>query len=436
MLDRFSAWFAAATMLSACGYPLYTPGDFAEEDDDGGNPLTTPDDVTPTTGDVAPTTAAPDDSGSASESTGEAPDLPETTTSTASSGGSEDPTTSGETSETGADETTDVPDPVECPGPLLPCDHLTDEPLHALGLNCSSLGEGFIAGVNAAAATEYEFAAAPSTQGRQPWQVARAYGTYVDPNTQKPFWNARAGKKLLLLSTGLMPAPNNNGAVVIEGSAIYNDVFYGDVWDSDELPPPLRPENGSPNKNGFVDCDGVHDCSNTLYTQWLLGDMNPDDKTWLRFKLTAPAHTHGFSLDFALFSAEFPEFVDTKYNDMLVVWQDSEKYTGNVAFLGGRPITSTAVWPIAFAGACDDGDPDCTGSDPHLAGTGHIKDGGATDWYRLRSGVEPGETFELALAIFDMSDSNYDTTALLDNFQWDCAGCDVSEPGSCGVAPL
>jgi hypothetical protein len=299
------------------------------------------------------------------------------------------------------------------------------------------MGEDFVNKVNAAELGDLEFMAAPPMFGMRPWQVARAYGTHTSSkNTQKPVLGPARGQEAAASSApACCRRPNDDGAVVIPGSEVYNDVAFGGEFDSDELPPPMLPADGSPSPTGFEDCDGTGDCSNTLFTQWILGGKNPDDKTWFNFKITAPPQTRGFAFDFALFSAEFPEYVDSPYNDVFVVWQDSEAYTGNITFIDGRPITVTAVWPIDYIGQCPFNDDECTGNDPHLAGTGFIADGGATGWYTATSGVNPNETFLLSFAIFDMGDSTYDTTALLDNFRWDCEGCVPNEVESCGVVP-
>ena len=430
MVARFVAWLAAGLAIGGCGLPLYTPEDFADDGESSEGSATHPGTSPTTTADESSGGDPADASTSGDTSTGaEADD----TTSTSSS--SDEPQDTGDTTgDPTADPTAD-PDPLDCPTQLDPCDHLTDEPLHALGLNCTSMGEGFVNKVNAAELGDLEFKAAPPMFGMQPWQVARAYGTHVEPNAQRPFWGAREGKKLLIISTGLLPPPNDDGAVIIPGSDVYNDVAFGGEFDSDELPPPMIPADGSASPMGFTDCDGHGDCSNTLFTQWVLGGKNPDDKLWFNFTVTAPPQTRGFAFDFALFSAEFPEYVDSPYNDIFVVWQDSEAYTGNVTFIDGRPITVTAVWPIDYIGQCAFNDNDCTGKDPHLAGTGFIDDGGATGWYTATSGVNPNETFLLSFAIFDMGDSTYDTTALLDNFRWDCDGCVPNEVDSCGVEP-
>lgn len=61
--------------------------------------------------------------------------------------------------------------------------------------------------------------------------------------------------------------------------------------------------------------------------------------------------------------------------------------------------------------------------------------GGATGWFTATGSATEGETFTLAWALFDMGDSFYDTTVVLDAFRWDCEGCVPSEIDSCGIEP-
>ena len=48
--------------------------------------------------------------------------------------------------------------------------------LHALGLNCTSLGGQWVDNQTAVAVTNLSFQAAPPSQGKRAWQVAKAYG--------------------------------------------------------------------------------------------------------------------------------------------------------------------------------------------------------------------------------------------------------------------
>ena len=415
---------------------------------------TEPTNATETTG-VNPTAATEPTTGmTGSMSSTDDPSSSTTTQTSASSSGGEtgettegvDPSTTtaetaGETMTSTGEETagedTTTGDPGACPLAVQhePCDGASDDALHALGLNCTTAGPMWKNNENAVSVAKLSFQAPPAMGGRRTWQVAKAYGTHIDPNTKAPFWGPREGEKVLLISTGLMPGPNGQGVVVLDDNDVYNDAANG-MWDSDSMPPPMSPQKGSPDPQGFTNCDGTHDCSNTLEAQWELGEGDAEDKMWFSFELKAPAIANGdiadakgYTFDFAYFSAEFPEYVDSNYNDIFVVWQASEAYTGNVTFIDGQPLTVTALWPVDF-----------DGNAPELAGTGFNDDGffydsGATGWYKATGGVTPGETFTLAFAIFDMGDSTYDTTAILDNWQWDCEGCVPNEVNSCGIEP-
>lgn len=371
-----------------------------------------------------------------------------------------DDTTAGETGgestagETGGESSggEETGDPLDCPlvAQHVPCDLDSDDPMHAFGLNCTSLGGDFVDNVNAVTIANYDLQYPDPMFGKQTWQVARSYGSFIDPNTNQPFWSPREGDKLLMISSGLLPSADGQGAVIIDDCDVFNDSYVGPnffddpPFDDNIMPPPMSPNNGSPDPMGYTNCDGVGDCSNTMSSQWDLGMENAEDKMWFGFELTAPAIANGdmvdakgYTFDFAYFSAEFPEFVDSQFNDIFIVWQDSEDYTGNVTFINEQPLTVTALWPIDYQGECDfDNDPNCNlEADEHLLDTGHQGCGGATGWYKATGGVKPGETFTLTFGVFDMGDSSYDTTALLDNWQWDCEGCVPNEVMSCGVDP-
>ena len=45
-----------------------------------------------------------------------------------------------------------------------------------------------------------------------------------------------------------------------------------------------------------------------------------------------------------------------------------------------------------------------------------------TKWLTTTAPVTPGETIEVVLAVFDLSDGVLDTVVLVDNFLWTCEG--------------
>ncbi|MCA9700507.1 MAG: choice-of-anchor L domain-containing protein, partial [Myxococcales bacterium] len=174
-------------------------------------------------------------------------------------------------------------------------------------------------------------------------------------------------------------------------------------------------------------CDGVNDCSDSLYNHWYVNNWNnPNDKLWMQFDLTVPLGTEGYVFDFAYFSSEFPSWYNTQYNDLFIAWSTSETYTGNLTFVNGAPLTITS---LEDAGAFQ-----YKNNAAQLAGTGFEGHAG-TGWFTARGSAAPEESFQITFFIADMADSVLATGVLLDNFRWECAGCVPSEVDSCGIQP-
>jgi hypothetical protein len=176
-----------------------------------------------------------------------------------------------------------------------------------------------------------------------------------------------------------------------------------------------------------MNCDGMNDCSDSLYDHWIGNGWNdPFDKLWMQMDLTVPIETEGYIFDFAYFSSEFPFYYNTEYNDLFIAWSTSETYTGNITFVNDAPLTITSLEDAnAFQ---------YKNNAAQLAGTGFEGHAG-TGWFVARGSAAPEETFELTFFIADMSDEILATVVLLDNFRWECAGCTPSEVDSCGIQP-
>ncbi|MBL9104362.1 MAG: DUF4215 domain-containing protein [Myxococcales bacterium] len=285
------------------------------------------------------------------------------------------------------------------------------------------------------------------------WTIAKGFGTYafdddMDPATpDKLLYSPREGDTFLMISTGAVTAPNNQG-IVLQGGNTQKGVGTNNNPDNpDTLPAPLTQQVGSNNGAGgtpFIGCDGVKDCSDTLAAQWQIGQNNPNDFLFFSFKTTVPAGTFGYRFDFVYCSSEWPEWVDTAFNDLLIVWQTDptpdnpnadppvDAYTGNVTFIPnpnnmmqGLPLTVTALDPYL-------GGPGFSGNEPQLAGTGFAQSA-CSDWFTAKGGVQPGADITIGFYIADMTDTIWTTTALIDNFRWDCEGCVPSEVDDCGV---
>ncbi|MDC0674067.1 DUF4215 domain-containing protein [Nannocystis radixulma] len=304
-----------------------------------------------------------------------------------------------------------------------------------------------------------EFVFDPAAQANT-WQVAKGFGTYTydhdnDANTPPQLlYSPREGGAFLMLSSGTINAPNGQGIVTHTANS---QVGNGDNFNSDDnaLPPPFKVQVGSNNGAGgtpFKNCDngvpnGDKDCSDTLQAQWTLGQNNPNDRIYFTFKTTVPQGTYGYSFDFVFCSAEWPTYVGTSFNDLLIAYQVDptpdnpnanppvDPYSGNVTFIpnpnnpaAGLPLTITALDPYY------DG-PGYTYAEPQLQGTG-FEDHACSDWFTAKGGVQPGAQVTIGFYLADMQDNILATVALLDNFRWDCEGCIPSEVDDCGVQPM
>ena len=331
-------------------------------------------------------------------------------------------------SDSDSDSDTNVDPGCEAPGELIACDALADAPtqFQAIGLGCDGDANQVIPISNAV------FNSAAGA-----WRVATQFGTFIDPLSNEPLWGPREGEQLLIISTGAITAPNAQTGIVTMGAGAHQTGLANANPDGQNLPAPMSPVDGGQG-GPFVNCDGVGDCSNTVEAQWDLGFGAANDLLWMQFDTAVPGGTNGFSFDFAYFSAEFPEWVDTSFNDMFLAWSASETYTGNLCFINDQPCTVTAL--------CDSNDacPDLAYCDEagcanvagnELAGTGFDGVGGSTGWFTANGSAAPGEDLQLTFAIFDMGDSSWDTAVLLDNWRWDCEGCVPSEVMGCGIEP-
>ncbi|MCB9701855.1 MAG: choice-of-anchor L domain-containing protein [Myxococcales bacterium] len=340
-------------------------------------------------------------------------------------------TTTGDPTTTGGDEV------CAAPGELVVCDlgldgSKSDHAFAALGVGCKGAIDNTIPISNA------RFKKFSQWNNPESWRVAASFGEAEDPNMPgMPLFRPREGERFLIISTGRLGVPDGDGALIEPpGSQYDNNNNAND--DGDALMAPLEPAMGSNGGAGgtpFMGCDGVGDCSDSIWPNWVLGNQDPNDQLALAFDVTAPEGVHGFLFDFVFFSSEYPAFVDKEFNDMLIAWSTSEAYTGNITFFEGEPLTVTSLaTAMESAGYVLD--------DPELAGTG-FEGHGSTGWASVEAPVNPLESFTFAVAIMDMGDSNKASAAILDNWRWDCAGCVSKEvdpacggdghPPCCGV---
>ena len=276
--------------------------------------------------------------------------------------------------------------------PHTPCDSNSNDPWHAIGINCPG-----------------EFQVVTNYMGDPAMQYVHTgqIGTYNPPT-----YPIHEGEKLVILSSGNavdVVTPGSTGSTSIDGQ------------DPGNLPGPMNP-----NGVGGQDCAqnpalvGTGDCSNTIAGQWSQG-TGAYDYAEMRLIADVPEGVYGFSYDFIFFSTEYPVWYQTQYNDMYIAWLESELWTGNISFdEQGNPISLNAGF-LDYKDADGNLDPECPCSAPELQGTG-LEGHAATKWLTTTAGVNAGEQITLIFAIFDLSDNVLDSMIAIDNFEWQCEG--------------
>jgi hypothetical protein len=178
-------------------------------------------------------------------------------------------------------------------------------------------------------------------------------------------------------------------------------------------------------------------------------DSGINDDIGLELRLRAPTNATGYKFRFKFYSFEYAEYVCTPYNDQFIAVVDPPPMganNGNISFdSANNPVSVN----IAFFDVCDPAATDfalyCTSGNcpaqpnPYCpAGTGELQgngfldaygsfeDGGATLWLETQAPIGPAEEFSIRFAIFDTSDPAYDSTTLIDSFEWIANGGTVS----------
>ncbi len=261
-------------------------------------------------------------------------------------------------------------------------------------------------------------------------EYVRANGSaYSSPGLQvgvEPAWGpnvkVQAGQRMLVLSTGHARTIGQSGAC---GSLTCKENATGTA-------PP-----GFPQKNPA--CPPM----NTI-----------TDNVALQVKLRAPTNATGYSFNFKFYSFEYPESVCDKYNDQfiaLVSPAPQGSINGNISFDSKNVPVSV---DLGYFDVCDPGtaslfayrckqygsncpalpNPYCPLGPGELKGTGfdiwkqtsfenQPTAAGATRWLESEAPVKGGDEVTIRFAIWDTGNQQYDSTVLIDNFQW------IAQPG-------
>ncbi len=199
-----------------------------------------------------------------------------------------------------------------------------------------------------------------------------------------PNVNVQMGKSMLSISSGHARIPGQPNAC---GSNTCSTSGPG-------TPPPGFPQD-SPNCNQ---------------------DPNINDDIALEVRLRAPTNATGYKFDFKFYSFEYPEWVCTSYNDQFIALVNpapAGAVNGNISFDSqNNPVSvNVAFFNAPFS---------------ELQGTGFdgvwFDDAGATVWLQTQAPVNGGEEISIRFAIWDTGDDAWDSTALIDNFQWIATG--------------
>jgi hypothetical protein len=188
-------------------------------------------------------------------------------------------------------------------------------------------------------------------------------------------------------------------------------------------------------------------------------DTLAHDPIMLTLRVRVPTNARSFRVKTQFFSAEYPEWVCSEFNDFFVALVDSTSAENpadkNIAIYDDGATT----WPVGvnlvmvaegLFTQCENGEVGCASDlgaeygeclgTALLEGTGfdfpddgcddgQTQVGGGTGWLSMSGNVTPGEVMELRIAIWDTSGHIFDSLVLLDDWQW---SLDAATPG---VAP-
>ena len=173
------------------------------------------------------------------------------------------------------------------------------------------------------------------------------------------------------------------------------------------------------------------------------------DSVMLRLRLRAPTNARAFSFNSYFLSAEYPEYVCSNYNDQLVALVDTpsgapspipnpvdknlmtyldsagKKWPIGINIAAGTSLFAVCESQTANPGCWDTSvnTASCAAGIGGLLGTGFEKSGsctvgGGTFWLTTAGNVVPGQIVELRVVVWDVGDTAFDSSVLLDGFKW------------------
>ncbi|MCB9567339.1 MAG: choice-of-anchor L domain-containing protein [Myxococcales bacterium] len=245
---------------------------------------------------------------------------------------------------------------------------------------------------------------------------------------------AKKGQRLAVLSSGYAAAPGQTNP---NYAAFQGGVNTGT---SSAAPADWLAANG----NKFPNAPGCPAApSTTAY--------NP---VQLKLRIRVPTNANSFSAKMFFYSAEYPEYVCTSFNDYFVTLVDSTDNgnpadkniaiykSGNNTYPVGVNILKAANGlfteckngtisqcqaPTAYNGCTGTSLVTGTGFDVNASACGYNGfTGGGTGWLTMSGNVTPGETMEIRFTIWDTGDQVWDSVVLLDSWEW---SVQAAQPG-------
>jgi hypothetical protein len=248
----------------------------------------------------------------------------------------------------------------------------------------------------------------------------RADGTSFAPGLQvglQPSWgdnvHVQAGATMLVISSGHARTTNQSGAC---GSNSCQE-------NADGNPPPGFPQDNP-------SCPPSPDIN---------------DDVGLQVTIRAPTNATGYNFNFKFYSNEYPYYVCDSYNDQfiaLVSPPPKGSLNGNISFdsLGNPVSVNLGFFNVCdpsqiglYAFDCNQGgvgscpsppNPYCPSGTAELQGTGldvwdnGFGNAGATSWLLSQAPVTGGSDVSIRFVMWDTGDQLFDSTTLIDNFQW------------------
>ena len=165
------------------------------------------------------------------------------------------------------------------------------------------------------------------------------------------------------------------------------------------------------------------------------------DPVNLKLTIRVPTNASSFAFDHSFFSAEYPEYACSNFNDIWAVLLDTKApgIANNKDIVFDAQGTPGSV-NLNFFDRCVAGSTGCAGTPGfnfcsggknELTGTGYgdpdqgcgptptsSSIGGGTGWLTTEAPVVPGETVVVQFMVWDSSDPIYDSSAILDYFRW------------------